>query len=167
MLVLKRRLGETVRVTTRDGPVVLLVHRVWRDKVQFRIRRYGREETEKEVLLLAVGQYDFIHPEVEIQAVSIHGHFEQAEAGATNDVSVRIGFMAEKDISIDKTSGWVLSGDTPEAPVIVTFRDDDFTAADKALVLKYLSAVYQELGGRGLKAAEVRRLSPEEAEVPQ
>jgi len=35
--------------------------------------------------------------------------------------------------------------------VTVTFRDDNFTPEEMELVLKYLSAVYREEGGNGLR----------------
>lgn len=53
-----------------------------------------------------------------------------------------------------------------QLPLNASFCGNDFSASDIELVLKYLSAVYREEGGNGLKVVKGRRMEPADVEAP-
>lgn len=152
MLVLTRREGETLRIGKRHALTVIGIDV---GAITLLIDTGDRRST------VRLTEGDITDLELGVRVTLVQAQPPKA----------RLGVEAPPHTSVHREE--IFAALTPpvkeqpvaEGKVSVVFRDDNFTPEDMDLVLRYLSAVYREEGGNGLKAVKGRTLEPSDAEV--
>lgn len=180
MLVLSRREGESVVIGARattlrieqvsDSGIQLLVcspdghtvrPSVTEDSAMSRAEEPRRERTT--TVRCEVGGSFLVWSEAiksDIRVTVVDS--SRAYSGRRARIGIRVG------AGVEVYREEVLKPPPPQSPaplVSVTFRDDQFTPSDLALVFTYLSAVAREEGCGGLVAVKGRQLEPSNEEV--
>lgn len=163
MLVITRRTGESVLI---GEDIIVTVGQI-RDSTTRVLVQLGSDIAENREFKL----HDIIPINDQVRVSLIQILEDKVRFGIDAPVSMSVTRKEIKE-SIEKQLRDLREAEaraeTDRLPVTltVTFRNDQFTQEDIELALKYLSAIYHEAGGNGLKVDTVQRLAFDGEGVP-